>query len=140
MRLFVISFFLSLGLLTAAPAAKKKSVPAPKSSVKSATKKSTAKRSTARRTRRGAGYMQGHRLPGQRTPTQERYKEIETALASKGYLTKEPDGAWGATSIAALKKFQEDQKLEPTGKLTSLSLIALGLGPKYETTASATQP
>jgi hypothetical protein len=32
--------------------------------------------------------------------------------------------------MAALKRFQEEQKLEATGKLDSLSLIRLGLGPK----------
>ena len=68
----------------------------------------------------------------QRTPTPERYKEIQEALASKGYL--EPgssNGAWDTSSVSALKKFQEDQKLEPSGKIDSLSLIALGLGPKH---------
>ena len=69
----------------------------------------------------------------QRTPTPERYKEIQQALASKGYL--QPDssnGVWSNSSVEALKKFQEDQNLEPSGKLDSLSLIALGLGPKHD--------
>jgi hypothetical protein len=69
----------------------------------------------------------------QRVPTPERYKEIQQALASKGYLEPSaPTGEWDPSSVSALKKFQEDQNLEPSGKIDSLSLIALGLGPKHE--------
>ena len=66
----------------------------------------------------------------QLTPTPERYKEIQQALASKGYLRTEPTGEWSSDSAEALKRFQAEQNLSPDGKLTSLSLIALGLGPK----------
>jgi hypothetical protein len=34
--------------------------------------------------------------------------------------------------MAGMKKFQEDQKLEPSGKVTAKALIILGLGPKDE--------
>ena len=72
-------------------------------------------------------------------PSEQRYKEIQAALVSKGYLHGEPTGTWNQESVDALRRFQEDQKLEPTGKLDSLSLIALGLGPKHET-ARVTAP
>jgi len=72
----------------------------------------------------------------QAAPTPERYKEIQQALASKGYFKGEVNGEWGSDSVGALRHFQSDQKLEPDGKLGSLSLIALGLGPK-RTTAQA---
>jgi peptidoglycan hydrolase-like protein with peptidoglycan-binding domain len=62
-------------------------------------------------------------------PTNERYKEIETALASRGYLGEEPSGKWGSGSVEALRAFQADHQLPPTGKLGSLSLIQLGLAP-----------
>jgi peptidoglycan hydrolase-like protein with peptidoglycan-binding domain len=65
-------------------------------------------------------------------PSTERYKEIQQALASKGYFTPEPDGNWGPASIESLKRFQHDQNLVEDGKIGSLSLIALGLGPKRE--------
>jgi hypothetical protein len=69
----------------------------------------------------------------QAAPTPERYKEIQEALAAKGYLQPEDaSGRWDQASVDALKKFQADQKLDSTGRLNSLSLIALGLGPKYE--------
>ena len=46
------------------------------------------------------------------------------------------DGAWGPESVEALKRFQHDQNLVEDGKIGSLSLIALGLGPKHETAAN----
>jgi hypothetical protein len=73
----------------------------------------------------------------QLSPTKERYKQIQDALASKGYLARsEATGQWTAASMDALKRFQANQNLEATGKINSLSLIALGLGPKHETTPS----
>ena len=66
----------------------------------------------------------------QQAPTPERYKEIQQALAGKGYFQGEPNGTWGPDSVDALKRFQAEQNLTPDGKIGSLSLIALGLGPK----------
>ena len=57
---------------------------------------------------------------------------------SKGYFKTEPDGNWGPASIDALKHFQHDQNLVEDGKIGSLSLIALGLGPKREPEPSKT--
>jgi Putative peptidoglycan binding domain len=75
-------------------------------------------------------------------PTQSRYKEIQTALVSKGYLRPElVTGAWDQNSSDALKQFQAAQNLDTSGKINSLSLIALGLGPKHEAApALAAQP
>ena len=74
----------------------------------------------------------------QPAPTPQRYKEIQEALAAKGYLpADEVNGKWTDSSVSALKKFQTDQNLDATGKINSLSLIALGLGPKHETEGSA---
>ena len=72
----------------------------------------------------------------QLAPTPQRYKEIQEALAAKGYLNPEDaDGVWNQASMDALKKFQAGQNLDSTGKINSLSLIALGLGPRRETPA-----
>jgi len=46
------------------------------------------------------------------------------------------DGTWGPESVEALKRFQREQNLTEDGKIGSLSLIALGLGPKRTTTDS----
>jgi peptidoglycan hydrolase-like protein with peptidoglycan-binding domain len=66
----------------------------------------------------------------QQSPTPERYQEIQQALVKKGYFQGEASGKWGADSTDALKRFQAEQNLTPDGKINSLSLIALGLGPK----------
>lgn len=76
----------------------------------------------------------------QQVPSPERYKEIQQALASKGYLQGEATGVWGPESVDALKRFQAEQNLMPDGKISSLSLIALGLGPKRLTAKSDSAP
>ena len=64
-------------------------------------------------------------------PDPQRYEEIQKALADRGYFKGAVDGQWGDDSVDALKRFQADQKLPDDGKINSLSLIALGLGPKH---------
>jgi len=119
---------------TAAKKTTSKSTPAKKSSAKSTTaKKSTAKsaKSTKRPVRRRSttARRRVRRPAGQAKPSPERYAEIQRALKQRGYFEGETDGKWGEASTLALKKFQQEQNLKPDGKLGSLSLIALGLGP-----------
>jgi murein L,D-transpeptidase YcbB/YkuD len=76
----------------------------------------------------------------QRTPTPERYREIQQALVEKGFYSGEANGTWGADSVDALKRFQAEQNLPTDGKLNSLTLIALGLGPKRNVASNATPP
>ena len=71
-----------------------------------------------------------YRRSTQREPAPERYKEIQQSLADKGYFTGPVNGTWNADSVEALKRFQRDENIGDDGKLGSLSLIALGLGPK----------
>ena len=93
---------------------------------------STAKKTTAKRRKPAVASWRNT----QKAPTPDRYKEIQQALASKGYLESgTPSGVWDNSSVEALKKFQADQSLEPSGKLDSVSLVALGLGPKRRPTA-----
>jgi len=74
-------------------------------------------------------------------PAPERYQEIQQALVSKGYLKPdEVSGVWDQNSSDALKRFQTDQKLQGTGKIDSLSLIALGLGPKHDSAEARPAP
>lgn len=74
----------------------------------------------------------------QTAPSPDRYREIQGALASKGYLNPdEATGNWNQSSADALKRFQEEQNLESNGKINSLSLIALGLGPRRDVTPAA---
>jgi hypothetical protein len=65
-------------------------------------------------------------------PDADRLKEIQKALADKGYFKGEVNGTWDADSVAAMKQFQSDKNLSPDGKITALSLIGLGLGPKHD--------
>ena len=61
-------------------------------------------------------------------PTADRYREIQGALAAKGYLKAEPSGAWDAATEEAMRRYQTDNRFEATGRINSKSLIGLGLG------------
>ena len=114
------------------PAKSSAKSPASKSGTARSGSKSSAAKGKAGTSRKYAGKKASPRRPArvvQQQPTQERYKDIEAALAQRGYLKAEPTGEWGSGSQDALKRFQQDQNLSPTGKIDSLSLIALGLGP-----------
>lgn len=104
----------------------KSTASAPKSTPSNAAATTTAKKPTSRITRPNRQFA----------PTPERYKQIEEALCRRGYLSSDQvNGQWNDRSAAALKKFQADQNLVASGKIDSLSLIALGLGPKHQTTS-----
>ena len=110
-----------------------------------ASKKSTSNSTTAHKTTTTASSKKGTSKKApvrkattwrnrQMAPTPERYQEIQSALVSKGYLKPEEAGTgWNQNSVDALKKFQAEQNLDASGKINSLSLIALGLGPKHDT-------
>lgn len=73
----------------------------------------------------------------QMAPSSDRYKEIQQALVAKGYLqVEQATGVWDQNSVDALKRFQLAQNLDASGKINSLSLIALGLGPKHDSAAT----
>lgn len=95
--------------------------------------KSTAARNRGGGSSRSQSYWQSR-------PSPDRYREIQQALADKGFFKGEVNGTWSADSVEALKNFQRAQNLDPDGKLGSLSLIALGLGPKRITAASMLAP
>lgn len=106
-----------------APAAPKKTPAAPKAS-KKAPAKQPVRRAPA--------------VPvGQARPTKDRYAEIQKALAAAGYYSGKATGVWGDESVKALQSFQQDQGLEPTGKIDAMTLIHLDLGPKYEVPENA---
>lgn len=115
--------------------AKKSPVKAPAAKGKSASGKTVAKakpkpvpkKTTASRTRKRKPVARK-----QQQPEASRIREIQQALADRGYQAP-VSGVWDAQSVEALKRFQDDQKiknLSGAGKLDSLTLIALGLGPQ----------
>lgn len=91
-------------------------------------KKSTSGRKTS--AKQTASQASRYRRSAQKEPAPDRYKEIQQSLAEKGYFAGPVNGTWGPDSVEALKRFQRDQNIGDDGKLGSLSLIALGLGPK----------
>jgi hypothetical protein len=124
----------------ASHSATKASRSAPSSASKRTNSKAGASRQSAkgRKTANGRGKAQPTRRSYQQSPTLDRYREIQHALAGKGFYKGDENGVWGAESVDALKSFQREQNLNPTGKLDSVSLIALGLGPKRAATAKNT--
>ena len=137
----VLALGAGLGLLAATPAkstkpgakktvtkTKSKATPAKGTSAKktTSTKKSAGAKKSASAKQAAARY----RRSTQREPAPERYQEIQQSLADRGYFGGAVNGTWGPDSVAALKRFQRDQNIGDDGKLGSLSLMALGLGPK----------
>ncbi len=133
---------------SATAAAKKSTAPAPSNP---AVHKTTVAAPTAGASKTGATSKTGKSVPksvskstksgkkaapapvrqrGPMAPTPERYRDIQTALAEKGYLHGEPTGVWDNDSMDAMRRFQTDQKQTPTGKITASALIGLGLGPR----------
>jgi hypothetical protein len=100
--------------------------------------------STATTTGKASAHASTHPAPhvvqthyySQQQPAPDRYREIQQALADKGYFHGTADGVWSSDSVDALKRFQTDQNLDADGKISALSLIALGLGPRRESAAA----
>ena len=118
--------------LAAAQTKKKSAPPATKKTTASTAKTGTAKKAPAKKSvaaKRPAVTWRNR----QTLPSPERYREIQNALAARGFLSPaDATGSWNQTSTDALKRFQQEQNLEASGKVNSLSLIALGLGPKRD--------
>ena len=68
------------------------------------------------------------RTRGQRAPEPTRISEIQAALSKDGSFTGKPNGKWDASTVAAMKKYQEAHGLNPSGKLDAKTLQSLGLG------------
>jgi Putative peptidoglycan binding domain len=114
--------------------------PSSTSSKKAVTKKASTKTGASKKSTKTSAKTEAAWHPHQMTPTPERYKEIQQALVDKGYLKSEPNGVWDAQSIDALRQFQTDQKLSVTGRISSASLIGLGLGPDSPRTETPSAP
>lgn len=125
------AFFVFVLTMLAAPMAM------PQAAAATSKKKSTSKKS--RKSSKKAAPVAAWRTR-QMAPTPDRYKDIQQALASKGYLKEEPTGIWDDKSAEALRQFQTDQKIAPTGKINAPSLIGLGLGPKSEDAPPPVEP
>ena len=101
---------------------------AKKTKTASAHAKQAVRSRSSHRSRAHAKPAQSYQLH----PDPERYQEIQKALADRGYFKGDVNGVWGDDSTDALKRFQADQKLPDDGKISALTLIGLGLGPKHD--------
>jgi len=132
----LLSYALAAGLAVFAYGAQNtpaKKAPAKSTASKAAPKKGTVKSASSRRAPAKKAAPRTTWRNRQTAPSPERYKEIQQALVAKGYLSPEDAaGAWNQNSVDALKRFQTEQKIDNSGKINSLSLIALGLGPKHD--------
>jgi hypothetical protein len=132
----ILSYALALALTALAYGAQ--NTPAKKaagksSAAKAASKKAPVKSASARKSPAKKAVPRTTWRNRQTVPSPERYKEIQEALVAKGYLSaQDAGGAWNQNSVDALKRFQAEQKIDSSGKINSLSLIALGLGPKHD--------
>jgi hypothetical protein len=116
------------------PPVKKKTAAASQSGKAAAAPSTKARRTTRRVARKPAGPSY------QLHPDTQRYSEIQKALTDRGYFHGEANGEWKDDSVDALKRFQADQKLPDDGKISSLTLIGLGLGPHHDGSTAATVP
>lgn len=137
-----LAALLSCGLAAAAPPPKKAAAPKPAAAKPAAAKPAATKPQAQRTAAKPPAASRYSRSwtpakPPARSyapvapmqPAPERVSEIQQALAAKGYYAGSANGVWGPESIDALKRFQKDHNLRDDGKLSSLSLISLGLGP-----------
>ncbi len=148
MRAKVIAVALALGVAWAVLAADPApTTPASSAKKKAATKKTATSKTATSKTKGKASAASKQkskqvavRRSTQSQPSVDRYKEIQQALADKGYFNGVVDGSWGSDSVESLKRFQRDQNIGDDGKLGSLSLIALGLGPKRDLNNTCAAP
>jgi peptidoglycan hydrolase-like protein with peptidoglycan-binding domain len=112
-----ITWLFALGavlLVSAAPVAYGAGTPA---AAQTSVKKKKASKKKSKATARG-----------QKAPTPDRIREIQSALAREGTLDGQPTGKWDDATVNAMKKYQEDHGLNPSGKIDALTLDKLGLG------------
>ena len=105
----------------------------PKSTSTTKTSTSTSKSSKHRKAK-------SKKVRGQAAPTSDRITEIQQALAQKGAFTGTPSGKWDDDTVAAMKKFQSSNGLNPSGKLDAPTLQKLGLGSEVAGVAAPTPP
>ena len=138
-----------LALLLTAGAAHAASKPAKPAKPARSAVKPTA--STASKTHgKKVSKHSSRRQPGQKAPAPERISEIQQALSKDGSFNGTPNGKWDDSTVSAMRKFQSNHGLNPSGKLDALTLQKLGLGsqtagiaapmPPITTSSVATKP
>jgi peptidoglycan hydrolase-like protein with peptidoglycan-binding domain len=89
----------------------------------------SAAQSSVRKKKTTSAKKNSKRTPrGQNVPTPDRIREIQSALSREGAFNGQPTGEWDDATVDAMRKFQEDHGLNPTGKIDAVTLNKLGLG------------
>lgn len=57
----------------------------------------------------------------------ERIRAVQTALGERGYRVGTPDGLMGPATVAAIRTYQSDTGMRPTGQITPELLASLGI-------------
>jgi len=114
-----LTLLVAAGLGVSASSATAQAAPQKKSAASSSSKKSHKKKSSRRLSRWERG---------QKAPAPDRIAEIQQALAKDGSFTGTPNGKWDASTVEAMKRFQDAHGLNPSGKLDAKTLQQLGLG------------
>lgn len=93
----------------------------------------SASAASRRKARRRSSARRVHRRRERRAPSisDARGRQIEAALVRAGYLRRAGD-SWNAAGRAAMRKFQRDHHWQDRYVPDARALIALGLGPKYD--------
>lgn len=113
----LLSFFGAALLASAAPGVSAAARPlAAQTTSKTSASKSRKRKKTAAKPK------------GQKAPTADRIKEIQTALQKDGSYQGEPNGRWDDATVEAMKKYQDKNGISPTGKIDAMTLQKLGLG------------
>jgi peptidoglycan hydrolase-like protein with peptidoglycan-binding domain len=88
----------------------------------------SAQASTPKKKSKSAKTKAKPRVVGQKAPTPDRIREIQSALKRENAFDGEPTGKWDDAMTSAMKKYQEAQGMNPSGKIDALTLQKLGLG------------
>jgi peptidoglycan hydrolase-like protein with peptidoglycan-binding domain len=131
MRTLVITGVLGLLVAATTPAPASASRSAQPQSATSSASAPAHKPSTTSSTSKKKKSSHRHsskREPFQKAPTPDRISEIQTALSRGGYYVGEPNGKWDSNTVGAMQKFQSDNGLNASGKISATSLQKLGLG------------
>jgi peptidoglycan hydrolase-like protein with peptidoglycan-binding domain len=116
----LLSIFGAALLVSAAPVVSGASLPG--TAQTSSSTKSKKKKTTSSKSKKSA------KIKGQTVPTSDRIREIQSALQKDGSYAGDPNGKWDATSVEAMKKYQDKNGLNPSGKIDAVTLNKLGLG------------
>jgi peptidoglycan hydrolase-like protein with peptidoglycan-binding domain len=116
----LLSIFGAALLVSAAPVVSGASLPDPAQN--SSPTKSKKKKTTSSKSKKSA------KTKGQTAPTSDRIREIQSALQKDGSYAGEPNGKWDVTSVEAMKKYQDKNGLNPSGKIDAVTLNKLRLG------------